>query len=119
MNDVPTIPPPAPPSVQRIVSEEAALAGISPRAFWTARPMSPALRRARHTLWLRISIEAGWSASRIGRSFGVSHRAVLYGLDQAAKRHGMTRKGARYSIPREGFELCADQPESRGRRKCA
>lgn len=111
-----------PPSVARIVREEAALARVDARAFWRARPMSPALRRARHTLWLRISIEAGWSASRIGRSFGVSHRAVLYGLDQAAKRHGLVRRGDRYAIPREGFELCADQadrPIARGDRKCA
>ena len=102
MNDV-LLPPAIPPSVNRIVREEAERAGIDPKAFWRAKGDS--VRRARHTLWLRISIEAGWSASRIGRAFGCSHRAVLYGIDQAAKRAGLVRVGdgrrMRYGL-REG-----------------
>lgn len=78
--------PPAPAAVARIIHDEAARIRVDPRTFWISKPMPIAVVRARHRVWFRISTEARWSASRIGRLFGVTHRAVLYGIEQAEAR---------------------------------
>lgn len=86
--------PPAPSAVVRILHEEAAPIRVDPVLFWLRDgcAMSFALRRARHEVWRRVRDEVGWSASRIGRLFRVSHRAVLYGIEQAEARRA--RAGA-------------------------